>query len=137
MATFAEAGLQLSVFALGIMPYITASIIIQLLRVVIPRFEELHKEGQSGTAKLTEYTRYLTIGLGVLQSSAIVATASTAQPFGMRRPDPLVPNSSPPRTVRVPFEATGFQLDVEDVVTAKLSSSDVAFHIRFHPTIWP
>ncbi|WP_390881966.1 preprotein translocase subunit SecY, partial [Actinomyces radicidentis] len=47
--------LQLSVFALGIMPYITASIIIQLLRVVIPRFEELHKEGQAGTAKLTEY----------------------------------------------------------------------------------
>ena len=87
--------LQLSVFALGIMPYITASIIIQLLRVVIPRFEELHKEGQSGTAKLTEYTRYLTIGLGVLQSSAIVATASTDQPFGMRCPDPLVPHSSP------------------------------------------
>ena len=87
--------LQLSVFALGIMPYITASIIIQLLRVVIPRFEELHKEGQSGTAKLTEYTRYLTIGLGVLQSSAIVATASTNQPFGMRCPDPLVPHSSP------------------------------------------
>jgi preprotein translocase subunit SecY len=52
--------LQLSVFALGIMPYITASIIVQLLRVVIPRFEELHKEGQSGTAKLTQYTRYLT-----------------------------------------------------------------------------
>ena len=88
--------LQLSIFALGIMPYITASIIIQLLRVVIPRFEELHKEGQSGTAKLTEYTRYLTIGLGVLQSSAIVATASTNQPFGMKCPDPLVPNSSAP-----------------------------------------
>lgn len=87
--------LQLSVFALGIMPYITASIIIQLLRVVIPRFEELHKEGQSGTAKLTEYTRYLTIGLGVLQSSAIVATASTLNPFGMGCPDPLVPDSSP------------------------------------------
>ena len=88
--------LQLSVFALGIMPYITASIIIQLLRVVSPRFEELHTEGQSGTAKLTEYTRYLTIGLGVLQSSAIVATASTNQPFGMKCPDPLVPNSSAP-----------------------------------------
>ena len=89
--------LQLSVFALGIMPYITASIIIQLLRVVIPRFEDLHKEGQSGTAKLTEYTRYLTIGLGVLQSSAIVATASTQRPFGMTQcPDPLVPNASAP-----------------------------------------
>ncbi|MCF2706916.1 preprotein translocase subunit SecY [Arcanobacterium haemolyticum] len=69
--------LQLSVFALGIMPYITASIIIQLMRVVIPRFEELHKEGQSGTAKLTEYTRYLTIGLGVLQSSVVVSVANS------------------------------------------------------------
>ncbi|TFH52352.1 preprotein translocase subunit SecY [Actinomyces viscosus] len=73
--------LQLSVFALGIMPYITASIIIQLLRVVIPRFEELHKEGQAGTAKLTEYTRYLTIGLGLLQSSTIVATARSGRLF--------------------------------------------------------
>ena len=73
--------LQLSVFALGIMPYITASIIIQLLRVVIPRFEELHKEGQAGTAKLTEYPRYLTIGLGLLQSSTIVATASSGRLF--------------------------------------------------------
>src|SRR5699024_10384798 len=47
--------LQLSIFALGIMPYITASIIVQLLRVVIPRFESLHKEGASGQAKLTQY----------------------------------------------------------------------------------
>src|SRR5690625_8046549 len=50
--------MQLSVFSLGVMPYITASIIMQLLRVVIPRFEDLHKEGQAGTAKLTQYTRY-------------------------------------------------------------------------------
>jgi len=85
--------LQLSVFALGIMPYITASIIIQLLRVVIPRFEELYKEGQSGTAKLTEYTRYLTIGLGLLQSSAIVATAAAGRLFGTCTV-PIVPNSS-------------------------------------------
>lgn len=69
--------LQLSVFSLGIMPYITASIIVQLMRVVIPRFEELHKEGQTGTAKLTEYTRYLTIGLGVLQSAVVVSVANT------------------------------------------------------------
>jgi preprotein translocase subunit SecY len=67
--------LKLSVFALGIMPYITASIIIQLLRVVIPRFEALHKEGQSGTAKLTQYTRYLTIALAILQSTTIITTA--------------------------------------------------------------
>ncbi|MDR1799229.1 MAG: preprotein translocase subunit SecY, partial [Bifidobacteriaceae bacterium] len=74
--------LNLSVFALGIMPYITASIIIQLLRVVIPRFEALHKEGQSGTAKLTQYTRYLTIALAVLQSTVTITSARTGQLFG-------------------------------------------------------
>ena len=74
--------LQLSVFALGIMPYITASIVIQLLRVVVPRFEALHKEGQSGEAKLTQYTRYLTIGLAVLQSTTIVVTARSGALFG-------------------------------------------------------
>ncbi|MBY8853497.1 preprotein translocase subunit SecY, partial [Saccharothrix sp. MB29] len=51
--------LNLSIFALGIMPYITASIIVQLLTVVIPRFEQLKKEGQAGQGKLTQYTRYL------------------------------------------------------------------------------
>ncbi|MEI7722814.1 MAG: preprotein translocase subunit SecY [Actinomycetota bacterium] len=69
--------IKLSVFALGIMPYITSSIIIQLLTVVIPRFETLKNEGQSGTAKLTQYTRYLTIGLAVLQSTGLVAVART------------------------------------------------------------
>ena len=73
--------LQLAVFALGIMPYITASIIIQLLVVVIPRFEQLKKEGQSGQTKLTQYTRYLTIGLAILQSTGIVALARTGQLF--------------------------------------------------------
>ncbi|HEX5510755.1 MAG TPA: preprotein translocase subunit SecY [Actinomycetales bacterium] len=85
--------LQLSVFALGIMPYITASIIIQLLRVVIPRFEALHKEGQAGTAKLTQYTRYLTIGLAVLQSTTYVAVARSGNLF----PNcavPIIPNDS-------------------------------------------
>jgi preprotein translocase subunit SecY len=67
--------LQLSIFALGIMPYITASIIIQLLVVVIPRLETLKKEGQAGTAKLTQYTRYLTIALAILQSTALIAIA--------------------------------------------------------------
>lgn len=73
--------LQLSIFALGIMPYITASIIVQLLRVVIPRFEALHKEGQSGQSKLTQYTRYLTIALAVLQSTTIITTARTGLLF--------------------------------------------------------
>ncbi|HLS13749.1 MAG TPA: preprotein translocase subunit SecY, partial [Beutenbergiaceae bacterium] len=71
----------LSVFALGIMPYITASIIVQLLRVVIPRFDDLHKEGQSGTAVLTQYTRYLTIFLAVLQATTIITMARTGNLF--------------------------------------------------------
>ncbi|HTM83788.1 MAG TPA: preprotein translocase subunit SecY, partial [Mycobacterium sp.] len=68
--------LQLTVFAVGVMPYITASIIVQLLTVVIPRFEELRKEGQSGQNKMTQYTRYLTIALAILQSTSIVALAA-------------------------------------------------------------
>ncbi|MFI6363273.1 preprotein translocase subunit SecY [Nocardia sp. NPDC050630] len=71
--------LQLSVFAIGIMPYITASIIIQLLTVVIPRFEELRKEGQSGQNKMTQYTRYLSIALAILQATGLVALAARGQ----------------------------------------------------------
>src|SRR5687768_6949935 len=85
--------LQLSVFALGIMPYITASIIVQLLTVVIPRFETLKKEGQSGTSKLTQYTRYLTIGLAILQSTTYVAVARSGNLF----PNcavPIIPDDS-------------------------------------------
>ena len=68
--------LQLTVFAVGVMPYITASIIVQLLVVVIPRFEQLQKEGQAGQAKMTQYTRYLAIALAVLQATSIVALAA-------------------------------------------------------------
>ena len=71
--------LQLTVFALGIMPYITASIILQLLVVVIPRLEALKKEGQSGQAKITQYTRYLTLGLAVLQATGVIALARSGQ----------------------------------------------------------
>ncbi|GGI12330.1 protein translocase subunit SecY [Galliscardovia ingluviei] len=85
--------LQLSIFALGIMPYITASIVVQLLRVVIPRFEALHKEGQSGEAKLTQYTRYMTIGLAVLQSTTIIVTARTGALFGYACSN-IIPDSS-------------------------------------------
>jgi preprotein translocase subunit SecY len=68
--------LQLTVFAVGVMPYITASIIVQLLTVVIPRFEQLRKEGQSGQVKMTQYTRYLAIALAILQATSIVALAA-------------------------------------------------------------
>jgi preprotein translocase subunit SecY len=73
--------LKLSAFALGIMPYITASIIIQLLVVVIPRFEQLKKEGQAGQQKLTQYSRYLTVGLAILQSTGFIALAKSGQLF--------------------------------------------------------
>lgn len=73
--------LQLSIFALGIMPYITASIIVQLLRVVIPHFQDLHQEGQSGQSKLTQYTRYLTIALGLLHATTLVSVARSGNLF--------------------------------------------------------
>lgn len=74
--------LKLSVFAIGIMPYITASIIVQLLTVVIPHFEELKKEGQTGQSKMMQYTRYLTLALAMLQSAGIVALADRQQLLG-------------------------------------------------------
>ncbi|GAA2978557.1 preprotein translocase subunit SecY [Kitasatospora sp. NPDC036755] len=86
--------LQLTIFALGIMPYITASIILQLLTVVIPRLEMLKKEGQAGQAKITQYTRYLTIALAVLQGTGIVATASSGALFsGCPLANQIVPDT--------------------------------------------
>ncbi|MBP8535215.1 preprotein translocase subunit SecY [Streptomyces sp. MK37H] len=73
--------LQITIFALGIMPYITASIILQLLTVVIPRLEALKKEGQAGQGKITQYTRYLTIALAILQGTGLVATARSGSLF--------------------------------------------------------
>ena len=70
---FSGGGLQrLALFALGIMPYITASIILQLLTVVVPSLEKLSKEGEVGQAKITQYTRYLTVGLALAQSVGYV-----------------------------------------------------------------
>ena len=73
---------QLTIFALGIMPYITASIILQLMTVVIPTLEKLQKEGELGRRKITQWTRYLTIGLSIVQSGGIA--------FGLQRSENLV-----------------------------------------------
>src|SRR5438270_3140898 len=67
---------RLTIFALGIMPYITSSIILQLMSVVFPYLERLQKEGELGRRKITQYTRYLTIVLSVIQS---LSTASLLQ----------------------------------------------------------
>jgi preprotein translocase subunit SecY len=63
---------RIAIFALGIMPYITASIILQLLQVVVPSLEKLQKEGEVGQARITQYTRYLTVGLAFAQSIGYV-----------------------------------------------------------------
>src|SRR5918994_1047080 len=77
---------RLSLFALGIMPYITASIILQLLTVVVPSLEKLSKEGEVGQQRITQYTRYLTVGLAFGQAIGYVFlfrsfTASAGQPL--------------------------------------------------------
>ncbi|MCI6574337.1 MAG: preprotein translocase subunit SecY [Arcanobacterium sp.] len=121
MNMFAGGGmLQLSVFALGIMPYITASIIVQLMRVVIPRFEELHKEGQTGQAKLTEYTRYVTIFLAILQSAVIASVANSALfPGCSVKP---IPNSSVPTLLLIILTmtaGTGLVMWLAEIITER------------------
>lgn len=113
--------LQLSILALGIMPYITASIIVQLLRVVIPRFEELHKEGQAGQAKLTQYTRYLTIGLGLLQSVTVVTMAINGTMYPGCPVDPI-PAQDPWSlfmTVLAMTAGTGFIMWLGELITER------------------
>ncbi len=70
---------RLTIFALGIMPYITASIILQLLTVVIPTLEKLQKEGELGRRKITQWTRYLTVGLSMMQSFGIATALQSSQ----------------------------------------------------------
>src|SRR5258708_7836032 len=60
---------RFSIFALGIMPYVTASIVLQLMAVAVPTLERLQKEGESGYAKINQYTRYLTVLLAALQAA--------------------------------------------------------------------
>src|SRR5919202_4101418 len=70
---------RLTIFALGIMPYITASIILQLLTVVVPTLEKLQKEGELGRRKITQWTRYLTVGLALMQSFGIATALQASQ----------------------------------------------------------
>ena len=72
---------RLTVFALGIMPYITSSIVLQLLTIVVPTLEKLSKEGELGRRKITQWTRYLTVGLGLMQSMFIATALQTQGNF--------------------------------------------------------
>jgi preprotein translocase subunit SecY len=91
--------LHLSVFAIGILPYITASIIVQLLTQVIPRLETLRKDGHAGQAKITQYTRYVTVGLGLMYAVVYVQAARTGAAFAGSGCGPtfhpLIPDPTP------------------------------------------
>ena len=80
---------RFAIFALGIMPYITASIILQLLTVVVPSLEKLRKEGEAGQQKITQYTRYLTVGLAFAQS---IGYTFLFRSFGANASAPIVEN---------------------------------------------
>src|SRR6201991_361981 len=87
---FSGGGLgRIALFALGIMPYITASIILQLLQVVVPSLEKLSKEGEVGQARITQYTRYLTVGLAFAQSIGYVFLFRS---FEKSAQESLIPN---------------------------------------------
>lgn len=98
---------QLAVFALGIMPYITSSIIMQLLTVVIPKLEQWQKEGETGIKKITQWTRYLTVGLAILQSTGF---AFLFHRGGIRDAQgnavDLIPNFTPPRVALIVLTLT-------------------------------
>ncbi len=74
---------RFAIFSLGIMPYITSSIIMQLLQAVIPTLEKWQKEGEAGQRKITQITRYMTLGLGLLESLGLVALFQSAPPTGL------------------------------------------------------
>jgi preprotein translocase subunit SecY len=102
--TFSGGGLsRIAIFALGIMPYITASIILQLLTVVVPSLEKLSKEGEVGQARITQYTRYLTVGLAFAQSIGYVFLFKS---FSVSAGTPVIPNFDAPHVFLIVISLT-------------------------------
>src|SRR3954464_1924491 len=102
--TFSGGGLsRIALFALGIMPYITASIILQLLTVVVPALEKLQKEGEVGQARITQYTRYLTVGLAFAQSIGYVFLFRS---FAPSAGTPVIPNFDTPHVFLIVISLT-------------------------------
>jgi preprotein translocase subunit SecY len=102
--TFSGGGLsRIALFALGIMPYITASIILQLLTVVVPSLEKLQKEGEVGQARITQYTRYLTVGLAFAQSIGYVFLFKQ---FGANAGTPIIPTFDAPHVFMIVISLT-------------------------------
>ena len=102
--TFSGGGLsRIALFALGIMPYITASIILQLLTVVVPSLEKLQKEGEVGQARITQYTRYLTVGLAFAQSIGYVFLFRS---FAPSAGTPVIPSFDTPHVFLIVISLT-------------------------------
>ena len=99
---------QMAIFALGIMPYITSSIIMQLLTVVIPKLESWSKEGEAGYKKITQWTRYLTVLLAVLQSTGLAFLFHRGQfgQTGVQTQVDLIPVFTPPRVALIVLSLT-------------------------------
>jgi preprotein translocase subunit SecY len=99
---------QLAIFALGIMPYITSSIIMQLLTVVIPRLEAWSKEGEAGHKKITQWTRYLTVVLAMLQSTGLAFLFHSGQlgQGGVQTNIDLIPDFTAPRVMLIVLSLT-------------------------------
>jgi len=101
---FSGGGLQrIALFALGIMPYITASIIVQLLTVVVPTLEKLQKEGEVGQVRITQYTRYLTVALAAAQSVGYVFLFRS---FGSSAGSDIITNFTGPRVFMIVVSLT-------------------------------
>src|SRR5213592_833237 len=101
---FSGGGLsRIAIFALGIMPYITASIILQLLTVVVPSLEKLQKEGEVGQARITQYTRYLTVGLAFAQSIGYVFLFKS---FAPSAGEPIIPHFDAPHVFLIVISLT-------------------------------
>jgi len=101
---FSGGGLsRIAIFALGIMPYITASIILQLLQVVVPSLEKLSKEGEVGQARITQYTRYLTVGLAFAQSIGYVFLFRS---FGANAGTPVIEHFDGPHVFLIVISLT-------------------------------
>ena len=101
--TFSGGGLsRIALFALGIMPYITASIILQLLTVVVPSLEKLQKEGEVGQQRITQYTRYLTVGLAFAQSIGYVFLFRSSENVGA----PIIPQFDVPHVFLIVLSLT-------------------------------
>src|ERR1700755_833312 len=94
---------RIALFALGIMPYITASIILQLLTVVVPSLEKLQKEGEVGQARITQYTRYLTVGLAFAQSIGYVFLFKS---FGQTAGQAIIPKFDTPHVFMIVISLT-------------------------------